>query len=121
MSPLFDFGRGFRNYSAELSANYANKRALTAEAAVGELSRRVEGLALANQALFEILKTRFEITEDDVISRMAEIDARDGSKDGKMTARVVSCRRCGKKISTARLRCMFCDEIVTEGHVFQKG
>ena len=94
---------------------------MTAETAVGELSRRVEALALANQALFEILKGRFEISEEDVITRMAEIDARDGGKDGKMTARVVSCRRCGKKISTARLRCMFCDEIVTDGHLFQKG
>src|SRR5687767_8180590 len=121
MSLFSGIHRGIRNYAAVQSASDATKRVITAETTVSELSRRVEALALANQALFEIVKARFDRSEEDIITRMAQIDARDEGTDGKMTARVVSCRACGKRISTARLKCRFCDEVVTDGHVFQKG
>ena len=86
----------------------------------GDLRQRVELLALANQALFEILQDRLGLTEEEVLARMAEIDARDGAKDGKITPRVTDCPRCRRKVSTNRQKCMFCGELVLAGSPFER-
>lgn len=120
MNFLFDVAQEGRIHSADKAAQHAGEKATEALSGTFDLKRRIEVLALGNQALFEILKSRLGITEEEVILRMAEIDARDGSKDGKMTPRVVSCRKCARKVSTGRQRCMFCGEVVRDGHLFGK-
>lgn len=105
---------------AESSAESARSKAVDAEALASSMQERLEVIALANQALFEILKSRLGITEEEVVARMAEIDARDGTRDGKMTPAVTACRNCGRKISSARRRCLFCGEAVLSGNLFQK-
>src|SRR3954451_5154873 len=115
MNFLFDIAQEGRIRTAKQAAEGAREKAVDAAAGTIDLKRRVEVLALANQALFEILKSRLGISEEEVILRMAEIDRGDGSQDGKMTPRVVSCRKCGRKVSTARFRCVFCGDVVKEG------
>lgn len=115
-----DFSQSGRVLHAESAAESARESASEAEHAANEVQRRIEVMALANQALFEILKSRLGITEEEVVARMADIDARDGTRDGKMTATVTACRSCGRKISTARRRCLFCGETALAGNLFQK-
>jgi hypothetical protein len=117
---LFDLGQEGRIHAADKAAQRATDKAIDALSGTVDLKRRIEVMALANQALFEILKSRLGITEEEVLGRMAEIDTRDGIKDGKISPRVVACRKCGKKISTARQRCMFCGEVAKDGHLFEK-
>ena len=116
----FDLAHEGRIRGAELRANQAVDRTIDAASAVDSLKRRIEVMALANQALFEMLQNRLGITEEEVISRMAEIDSRDGVKDGKIGASVVKCRRCSKPVSTTRQRCIYCREVVIDGHLFEK-
>jgi hypothetical protein len=120
MNFLFDVGQEIRTREAQRRADRAIDKTIDLAGSADVLKRRVEVMALANQALFEILQSRLGITEEEVIRRMAEIDARDGAKDGKIGARVVKCRRCGKQVSTSRQRCIYCAEIVTEGHLYEK-
>jgi hypothetical protein len=120
MSWLFDIGQEVRISAAQKEAQKASEKAIDLSSNADSLKRRLDVMALANQALFEILQSRLGISEEEVILRMAEIDMRDGKKDGRMNPRVVSCIKCGRKVSTARLRCMFCNETVTEGHIFEK-
>lgn len=105
---------------AQRRADVAAAKSDDALVTLDALQRHIEVLALANQALFEILKARIGVTEKEVTARMAEIDARDGAKDGKMGARVVSCPSCQRPVSTARMRCLYCGATITEGHLFQK-
>lgn len=121
---MFDF---LFDVAQESRINHANQRAQDAVEKTHEnrersvsLRRRVEVMTLANQALFEILKDRLGISEEEVLYRMAEIDGRDGNNDGKIGAKVVACRRCGRKVSTARQRCMYCAEVVVDGHLYEK-
>jgi len=88
--------------------------------ATDDLRRRVETLALANQALFEILSERLGITEDDVMSRMLAIDVRDGKKDGKITGKAAPCKQCRRTINTSRRHCMYCGAPIKEGAAFGK-
>lgn len=120
MNFLFDIAQEGRIRSAQREADGAREKAGDALASTVDLKQRVDVMALANQALFEILKGRLGITEEDVLQRMAEIDRGDGSNDGKMTPRVVACGKCGRKVSTARLRCVFCGAAVKDGHLFEK-
>ena len=105
---------------AKKRADYAVEKTLDLEDSSYSLQRHVAVMALANQALYEILRDRLGISEEEVMYRMAEIDGRDGRKDGKMGARVISCRRCNHKVSTARQRCLYCAELVVEGPLFGK-
>jgi hypothetical protein len=120
MNFLREFSQEGRIRGAEQRANQAVEKTIDAASTVDALKRRVDAMALANQALFEALRDRVGVTEEEVIRRMAEIDARDGVKDGKMGARVVQCRRCSKPVSTTRQRCMYCGEIVVDGHLYEK-
>ena len=120
---LLDFGacaQEGRIRAAQQVADGAREKAVDAVHGTVDLRRRVEVLALANQALFEILKSRLGISEEEVILRMAEIDRGDGTRDGKMSPRVVVCRKCGRKVSTARFSCVFCGDTVKEGRLFEK-
>jgi hypothetical protein len=98
----------------------ADEKASSARDGVQDLRKRIETLALANQALFEILSERLGIKEEDVISRMLAIDLRDGKKDGKITWKAILCRQCGRTVSTSRLHCVYCGASVTDGPVFGK-
>lgn len=120
MNWLFDIAQEGRIRGAQKEAQKATEKTIDLSSGADTLKRRLDVMALANQALFEILQSRLDISEEEVIMRMAEIDLRDGKKDGKISPRVVSCARCGRKVSTARLRCMFCNESVTEGHIYEK-
>jgi predicted Zn-ribbon and HTH transcriptional regulator len=84
------------------------------------LRKKIDALALANQALFEILAERFGLKEQDVVRRMADIDQRDGRKDGKMGGAPVPCRKCGRTTNTAQKYCVYCSEPVVDGSLFQK-
>lgn len=120
MSWLFDIAQEGRIRGVQRQAEKATERTIDLSANADTLKRRLDVMALANQALFEILQNRLGITEEEVIRGMAEIDVRDGKKDGKINPRVVECVRCARKVSTSRLRCMFCNEVVAQGHIFEK-
>ena len=117
---LWEVAQEGRIQNVDQRARRAEDNTVDLKSGAGSVQRRLDVMTLANQALFEILRDRLGIEEEEVILRMAEIDARDGKKDGKISPRVLSCMRCGKKVSTTRQRCMYCAELVTKGHLFEK-
>ena len=101
----------FRTYGvaqAQFTANTANRRANEAELGNAALERRVEHLALACQALWEILSERAGVTHEELTAKMTEIDLRDGQQDGRMGPHVVQCPACGRNVNSAKPTCMFC-------------
>jgi len=120
MNFLFDIAQEGRLRSTRSMAERASEKVTDQLAAMQNMQRRLDVLALASQALFEMLQDRLGLSEEEVILKMAEIDSRDGKADGKMSARVASCGKCHRPVSTARQRCLYCGEIVTAGHLFEK-
>ena len=113
-----DIFSSYRVNQAQFTANTANRRAGDAETDIAAVERRVEHLALACQALWEILSERAGVTHEELAKKMAEIDVRDGSADGRITPHVVVCPACGRNVSSARPTCMFCGgPIVTDSIV----
>jgi hypothetical protein len=80
---------------------------------------QVDRLTLACQAMWEIIRDKVGVTEQELQAKITEIDARDGSIDGKIGYEVVDCPQCNQKTSTRRARCVFCGCAVMLGHTFK--
>lgn len=120
MNLLIDLWQQNRIESAEREANSAANSARQSKEVAVDLQSRMNALALANQALFELVAERFGIKDEDVLRRMTEIDQRDGRRDGKIRGKPVACRKCGRTTNTSEKSCVFCGAPVLDGHLFQK-
>lgn len=108
MSLFIDIHQYHRLGQVQGDATSARNKADRAESGMKELERRTDRLALACQALLEILQERTGITEDEVRAKMDEIDLRDGHADGKISRQAAICAGCGKTIGSQRAECMYC-------------
>ena len=78
------------------------------QSAVGQVEERLDHLALICRAMFEILKEKGGVSDQDLVRKIAEVDLRDGQADGKMTAKAKPCPSCGSMMSPRFNRCLFC-------------
>jgi len=120
---IFQEGRiaNARRDAAEARTKAASSSADVAENTrkVHDLELAVDRLALASQAMWEILRSRFGITEEDLREKMTEIDLRDGKDDQRMTRRVIDCPQCGRTMNIRCERCLYCGAAVPRPMAFQ--
>ena len=72
-----------------------------------ELHDRIDRLTLVVGAMWSLLEEH-GYTGDDLIARMQELDAGDGSVDGKISASAVPCVQCGAMVAMGQANCQFC-------------
>lgn len=108
-----------RTKEAKADAAQALTEANRHERYIEQLENRLARTTLACQALWELLKTRLGLTEEELLAKMDEIDERDGVKDGKMSPTVCLCGACGRKVNSISPRCMYCGAELVKPHVFQ--
>jgi hypothetical protein len=82
-----------------------------------ELEQRVDRLGLACQAMWEILRVQFGLSDEQIRAKMTEVDLRDGVADGRISAQVKGCTQCGRPVNTKRARCLYCGQAVPEDHL----
>lgn len=85
--------------------------ALEAQSQVKELTRRVERLSILNQALWEILRDKIGLTDEELEGKVQEVDMRDGVADGSMTATAVRCPRCQRVCNARHKKCLYCGQL----------
>lgn len=86
---------------------------------IRELEFAVHRMALASQAMWEILRSRVGVTEPELIAKIHEIDLRDGTLDQRMAPRVTTCQKCDRPVSAKSFRCIYCGTDVPRNHAFQ--
>ncbi len=101
------------------AASTAASSAAKAARDVSHIERRVERLALSCQAMWELLAERAGVTEEELQSRMEEIDLRDGAADGRMQAQVLVCPTCKRRVNSRRTICMYCTHPLPRPHAFE--
>ena len=74
------------------------------------LEARIDSLAIGCQAMWELLAESTNLTKEDIVSRMQEIDLRDGKADGKVSRNVSDCPTCSRPVNSKRDRCIYCGE-----------
>jgi len=77
-------------------------------ASVAHLQERVDNLVLINMAMWSLLRDKANLTEDDLMEKVRQIDLMDGVEDGKVTKHVVKCSQCERVMSPRHKRCMYC-------------
>jgi hypothetical protein len=84
-----------------------------------DLHERIDQLLLVNSAMWELLAEKTGLTENDLVMRIAEIDARDGVADGKMTYSPVKCPQCQRTIFPKQQKCLYCGAARPLDNVFK--
>ena len=77
---------------------------------IRDLEHEVQRLMLMNQALWELLRERLQLSEADLLRKSEEIDLRDGVKDGAITITPLKCPRCGRVSSSRYWKCLYCGQ-----------
>jgi len=102
-------------YSSGASSNRqaasAENEALNAKQAVKLLEDRVDRLTLICAAVWDLLRERGKLTEQDLVERIAIMDAKDGVADGKMSRKTRPCGKCGRPIAAQHNKCMYCGNV----------
>jgi len=75
---------------------------------VRELEQRLEKLTLVSMAVWSLVQEKTDLTEDDLLARVREIDLMDGQEDGKAKKQLAKCPDCGRTMSPRHNRCLYC-------------
>jgi hypothetical protein len=108
MNLFHEFRQSGQIQRAQDDAAAAKSRAAQVGTRVEDLERRADRLALACQALWEILRTNLGMSDEQIREKMGEIDLRDGVADGRITAQVTNCTQCGRPVRSSRDTCLYC-------------
>ncbi len=94
-------------------ASVTGVRSIT-DNAVQPLEHRIESLELACAGMWELLKTKFDCTDDELVAKIHEIDARDGVVDGRIGSNTHShCPNCHRQLLTKRSAlCNWCGAVL---------
>ena len=68
-----------------------------------DLAERVDQLALATQALWELAAERLHISDAELTAKIEEVDLRDGKADGRIRAGL-ACTACNRR----HRHCLYC-------------
>lgn len=83
------------------------------------LEAKIDALALVCEAMWELVSERTALSRDDILSKMDEIDRRDGRADGKISGKPSRCTRCYRPVHTSQPKCMYCGAPVDGNPVVQ--
>lgn len=104
---------------ADANANAAQVASREARDSARDYDERLDQLLLVCAAMWELLRERAGVTEEDLVNRIAEIDARDGVADGKMTHTPQKCPKCARTIFPRHQKCLYCGADVPLDSVFK--
>jgi len=79
-----------------------------ADATLEDLQERVDTLILINMAMWSLLRDKNGLNEEDLMTKVREIDLMDGVEDGKVTKHVAKCTQCERVMSPRHKRCVYC-------------
>ena len=109
----------FATSYANMKASQAASEADRAAASVQHLEGRLDRLLLVSMSLWELLKERTDLTEDDLLAKVQEVDLRDGRPDGKVSRTVKKCPQCKRTMSPKHQRCLYCGADDIDKEAFQ--
>ena len=82
-----------------------------------QLHDRVDRLLVLNEAIWQLVAERTDLTDDDLRNHLASLDASDGVTDGRRQPLPSTCG-CGAKIGPKASCCVFCGEDAPERSPF---
>ena len=93
---------------ARLAESVQASRREVADQALDRAEVRFDKLLLLTDAVWELVGQRLGLTEADLLAKVAEIDGRDGTLDGRRVTLPRRCSACQAAIANDRATCAFC-------------
>ena len=93
---------------ASVAAGRATAKADILEEHLKAVVDRLDKLTLVCMAVWSLLQERADVTDEELLERVKEIDLRDGVADGKVTPTVANCPNCNRVMSPRHKRCLYC-------------
>ena len=86
--------------------------------AASRVEQRVDQLLLVVQAMWTLIQEKTGLTDAELLARMTELDARDGTAAGHVRRPPVKCAKCGAMVARKFNRCLFCGDPYAAGSAF---
>lgn len=86
----------------------AKAEAQDAQYRVRVLEEKLEQTMLGIAAFWALVSERLQLSENDLIQKMNEIDMEDGVQDGRLKKHPVQCPQCQKTVSSKYIKCFYC-------------
>jgi len=115
---FWEFRQQQRIGQAEAAADKVRSKAAEAKRDVQDLDNRVDKLTLACMAMWELLKEKTGLTEEDLMERIRQIDLSDGRADGKVQKQISRCPKCDHVMSARHQKCMYCGATKLDANAF---
>ncbi|WP_411827764.1 hypothetical protein [Luteolibacter sp. AS25] len=119
MSLSWDILQHFQIAEAKSTAENAARKIDSLTTRKDNTKQELEELTLATQAMWELLRDQLGFTDEHLKAKILEIDARDGTVDGRIGAQLIDCPHCGQKASTIRPSCMYCGHKLPSSYVMK--
>jgi ribosomal protein L32 len=85
---------------------------------VQRLEMNIAKSLLICEALWELLREKTNLTEEDLYKKLYEIDMRDGALDGQNQPKMRECPNCHRPVSGRHAACLYCGHVL-DGSVFR--
>jgi hypothetical protein len=99
-------------------SNDMNNALRSAKGEIAALRAEIDRTGLIVQALWELLKKKQGVTEDEMLEMILAVDLMDGKVDGKPSRIPENCPQCTRPVSVSTNTCFFCGTAVERKKVF---
>ena len=82
------------------------------ESVVKHLEATVAKVLMINEALWEIIRDKHGLTDEDLDNKIYEVDMRDGQADGKNQRKATKCPSCKHMVSSRHPACLYCGHVM---------
>jgi len=113
-------GASFAGSKAGEDAARAKSKTRSLESQIKVLNANLSKTLMICETLWEILRDRCGLTEEDLHKKLYEVDMRDGVLDGKNQRKAVECPNCRHMVSPRHPACLYCGQII-DTSVFTAG
>jgi len=94
--------------SADVIPGSATSSATEAKEKARWANDRLDRLVLVSSAVWQLVRDRMGLTEEELADKIQELDLSDGVLDGKMRRELRRCAACGRVLSKRHQTCMYC-------------
>jgi hypothetical protein len=104
------FGRAWQATGGSVSGGGSSdgRRALSHSEA---LEARCDRLAVLCEAMWTLLRDQLNLTDEQLLDRINEVDLTDGRLDGKVErGSAITCHKCNRNVARKFAKCMYCGE-----------
>lgn len=118
--PFWELRQQHLIQDAHSEANLASHTADRAHLRLEDLADRFDRMALICMGMWSLIQEKTNLTEDDLIQRVQELDLKDGVDDDKLAARNRQCPICRRPMSIEHHKCLYCGHAPAANTAFEK-